>query len=162
MLLFIYFCSNIKHCGKYFNTSHVTVYPRVKMFLLKVNLFQYISCYCLSGKNWKMHLTRYNFNTSHVTVYPNRCLFNITSILFQYISCYCLSYWYYEPVFLRHISIHLMLLFILQAGRSERAGHISIHLMLLFIEVFGGFDISKFLHFNTSHVTVYLRNNIFI
>ena len=32
----------------YFNTSHVTVYPEGEKTMANMNLFQYISCYCLS------------------------------------------------------------------------------------------------------------------
>ena len=31
-----------------FNTSHVTVYPEGEKTMANMNLFQYISCYCLS------------------------------------------------------------------------------------------------------------------
>ena len=117
--------------------------------------FQYISCYCLSLQRRKEEGIVKYFNTSHVTVYL--CLFKEYGIacfisihlmllfifafsknpaslaLFQYISCYCLS-------------------------KSSRRVHIpnliSIHLMLLFI-VFLHFHYCTYLHFNTSHVTVY-------
>ena len=74
--------------------------------------FQYISCYCLSTSAPFFVRVIFHFNTSHVTVYhrvyrSNSCLF--------------------------HISIHLMLLFI-----------ILFEIVLIAI-----------LNFNTSHVTVY-------
>ena len=76
----------------------------------------------------------HHFNTSHVTVYRylDCCFFRISGI-----------------------SIHLMLLFITSARRTERgADTISIHLMLLFIG-FVSFRYSASSNFNTSHVTVY-------
>ena len=98
-------------------------------------IFQYISCYCLSGtavffidtssisihlmllfiavKNIKDRTYRWNFNTSHVTVYRFRRFRSFVRVWFQYISCYCLSF--------------------------RRA----------YLSAFG-------VYFNTSHVTVYL------
>ena len=66
---------------------------------------------CHSSKNLNTY-----FNTSHVTVYHNMCQNLLSFQKFQYISCYCLSRrskirrWY------NHISIHLMLLFIVNSG----------------------------------------------
>ena len=114
MLLFIlpdawYFCFLND-----FNTSHVTVYPFLYQLLSTINLFQYISCYCLSLRLCfcsfflciSIHLMLlfivvsialyflgiWNFNTSHVTVYHYSDAISWNK---------------------SDISIHLMLLFIL-------------------------------------------------
>ena len=79
----------------HFNTSHVTVYLYVVKGFQGDNLeFQYISCYCLSAPS------KYG---------------NDKALSFQYISCYCLSCWWCSFVSCCWISIHLMLLFILQS-----------------------------------------------
>ena len=74
-----------------FNTSHVTVYPEETSRIDITTEFQYISCYCLSGRHAYSDEIRKNFNTSHVTVYHSgRTAFGLSK-KFQYISCYCLS-----------------------------------------------------------------------
>ena len=147
-------------------------------FILKMNSFQYISCYCLSSKSTEQEEENMEF---------------------QYISCYCLSQLWLLLYYCLEISIHLMLLFILSpmpllqspalhfntshvtvylTGSSpkesiflnfntshvtvyripyrhtERLFQISIHLMLLFIKLVVRI-IGLSVHFNTSHVTVY-------
>ena len=58
------------------------------------------------------------------------------NIEFQYISCYCLSSSILLSISLTHISIHLMLLFIMSGPRLKfQLNFISIHLMLLFIYI---------------------------
>ena len=95
-----------------FNTSHVTVYQNKSAYDIAKEIFQYISCYCLSTcksffyivNEISIHLMLLficfsaiihcfclHFNTSHVTVYPESRTFDRTTIF---------------------ISIHLMLLFI--------------------------------------------------
>ena len=91
MLLFISWMPLSYHQIFYFNTSHVTVYPGLKiphhhrcsisihLMLLFISdmhknimdmiVFQYISCYCLSRENDSSSNGRSDFNTSHVTVY---------------------------------------------------------------------------------------------
>ena len=76
-----------------------------------------------------------DFNTSHVTVYHDPSFYYRIYEAFQYISCYCLSV--HSPPRLVGILI-------------------SIHLMLLFIEQVL-LKSSMICHFNTSHVTVYHR-----
>ena len=111
------------------------------------SLFQYISCYCLS---------------------QILSVCDFVSPSFQYISCYCLSGTEYENKrIIKHISIHLMLLFILVrmgyhpanygfqyiscyclSGRDSHTSTtfaISIHLMLLFIEYDNHLLLSKHL-----------------
>ena len=75
----------------YFNTSHVTVYQYLVFIIHTTTKFQYISCYCLSHKVLFLSCHHTHFNTSHVTVYL---------IIFIHLSITL------------HISIHLMLLFI--------------------------------------------------
>ena len=78
-----------------------------------------------------------DFNTSHVTVYPS---------IHRYIICH------------DRISIHLMLRFIQNDTLiNERKEKISIHLMLRFIPP-TKYRTVLYLHFNTSHVTVYQDN----
>ena len=135
MLLFIQKEKRQWRTWIYFNTSHVTVY-------------QQISVFDSSGVT--------HFNTSHVTVYHVAHGGYNAACLFQYISCYCLSLLVDSLPCPDHISIHLMLLFILLPVCSLLCmSRISIHLMLLFIE-FGRFLNKLSDHFNTSHVTVYL------
>ena len=96
-----------------FNTSHVTVYLYSARFMgesgyISIHLmllficspchasivaliFQYISCYCLSGGNSPFGMIQRNFNTSHVTVYLFCYILKVIHSWFQYISCYCLS-----------------------------------------------------------------------
>ena len=54
--------------------------------------FQYISCYCLSWLPRAIRSGVPNFNTSHVTVYPGKPVSKDGKNTFQYISCYCLSH----------------------------------------------------------------------
>ena len=64
-------------CGD-FNTSHVTVYPINVDKEIVEEVFQYISCYCLS-RLAKDILNIYGyFNTSHVTVY--HCINNVIGL----------------------------------------------------------------------------------
>ena len=118
----------------YFNTSHVTVYQYLVFIIHTTTKFQYISCYCLSHKVLFLSCHHTHFNTSHVTVYL---------IIFIHLSITL------------HISIHLMLLFIVSHNSlyfvqlqfqyiscyclsvwcrcNINKYKISIHLMLLFI-----------------------------
>ena len=73
------------------------------------------------------------FNTSHVTVYLFWWIHYRVQIIFQYISCYCLSLNTSSVLIPFLISIHLMLLFIIEP--------------LL--------RMCMYMYFNTSHVTVY-------
>ena len=96
-----------------FNTSHVTLYLEpagkhrlgftvsIHLMLLFItegsmeevtsNLFQYISCYSLSGSSFNISRNKYRFNTSHVTLYQNPPILPLMHSMFQYISCYSLS-----------------------------------------------------------------------
>ena len=156
MLLFIAseLCTLI--CAFNFNTSHVTVYLGVIFILFFTYIFQYISCYCLSSGGSDSDIMLDHFNTSHVTVYPvapfssdNVQIISIHLMLLFITETYRLTGWD------RHISIHLMLLFI-ESGISKKTFliQISIHLMLLFICFIRQCN-KLFVHFNTSHVTVY-------
>ena len=113
MLLFIDKTDGFYRRWLHFNTSHVTVYPFLKVVLFHLFSFQYISCYCLSSigvsfrkssvafqyiscyclstnQNVLFAETR-DFNTSHVTVYLPANTPSSYLSSFQYISCYCLS-----------------------------------------------------------------------
>ena len=149
-----------------FNTSHVTLYRKWKRNSEILFLFQYISCYSLSG--WYKPCTSGSGVSIHLMLLfirrrqDGRFIF----ITFQYISCYSLSkdlrsIQYIHCCFnTSHVtlyrnrncsnagpglvSIHLMLLFIRQ---MQHYGWlricVSIHLMLLFIPRFIGFSSSN-------------------
>ena len=104
--------------------------PSSKPLFPAVQSFQYISCYCLSHKEYEGWYE---------------------SIKFQYISCYCLSVTSLYSIYVMHISIHLMLLFICGTVTGhDRCHQISIHLMLLFIcRMVSNLD--NWIYFNTSH-----------
>ena len=51
MLLFIVGGEIVINSLKYFNTSHVTVYPDSLINAVESFIFQYISCYCLSFRS---------------------------------------------------------------------------------------------------------------
>ena len=100
--------------------------------------FQYISCYSLSGRAVK-----------------NKC----RRMAFQYISCYSLSRTTVTAVVGGFVSIHLMLLFILEPDYIQQQSCVSIHLMLLFIlSTVGVYAMQQC--FNTSHVTLYQERNV--
>ena len=97
-----------------FNTSHVTVYLYGRRFSVSIAKFQYISCYCLSQEQQLYSSIKFDFNTSHVTVYHRHnaqilrtYLYFNTSHVTVYLFCFRLLQ------IIHHISIHLMLLFIL-------------------------------------------------
>ena len=75
------------------------------------------------------------FNTSHVTLYHKTIWRESYGNSFQYISCYSLS---------------------ISGIRAESPGSVSIHLMLLFI-ILGKYSTKEKTSFNTSHVTLYLK-----
>ena len=91
MLLFIISGFIIPRVKCHFNTSHVTVYLGHRVMELIKDIFQYISCYCLSPELTRSRNIYEYFNTSHVTVYPEGEKTMANMNLFQYISCYCLS-----------------------------------------------------------------------
>ena len=62
----------------YFNTSHVTVYPDQLLGKRPKEIFQYISCYCLSIRFAEEGIPLIDFNTSHVTVYRGQVIDAIT------------------------------------------------------------------------------------
>ncbi len=117
-----------------FNTSHVTVYPVVRLIVMCMGLFQYIPCYCLSCvRFWKsirriisIHpmllfidfrplFSLYIQKFQYIPCYCLSCSKFIISIKipqFQYIPCYCLSSTRWIPFKKFKISIHPMLLFI--------------------------------------------------
>ena len=99
-------------------------------------LFQYISCSYLSRSIPFFSLSSRNFNTSHVLIYQRAGLsgvqrivnFNTSHVLIYLILLGTIKW-------IRHISIHLMFLFIaIDTGKKPFDINISIHLMFLFIE----------------------------
>mgnify|MGYP000069835518 CR=1 FL=1 len=117
-----------------FNTSHVTVYLVVDNNLPKSRKFQYISCYGLSLRICSITGICRHFNTSHVTVYRNQIDPNTGLDIFQYISCYGLSE--------RCIAM-------LQVLENFNTSHVTVY-----HEKPVEYDV-KADYFNTSHVTVY-------
>mgnify|MGYP000012059015 FL=1 len=99
-------------------------------------LFQYISCYSLSVTGNTYGAKDVRFNTSHVTLYRKTIQYpQYPFCRFQYISCYSLSWSITDNKRLKRVSIHLMLLFIKTGGINDgKIITVSIHLMLLFIE----------------------------
>ena len=99
-------------------------------------LFQYISCYSLSGSIGEL---------------------SVVNRLFQYISCYSLSIKTMVSVGIRKVSIHLMLLFIglLQSNSEPHSPfqYISCYSLSVTGNTYGAKDV----RFNTSHVTLYPR-----
>ena len=114
MLLFIQVAYRNGISSFHFNTSHVTVYHLfdisplcstsisihlmllfiVETFFISVliNLFQYISCYCLSKRGIRVYGT-YSISIHLMLLFikvlhPN----GLSLAVFQYISCYCLSH----------------------------------------------------------------------
>ena len=76
-------------------------------------LFQYISCYSLSVTGNTYGAKDVRFNTSHVTLYRKTIQYpQYPFCRFQYISCYSLSWSITDNKRLKRVSIHLMLLFI--------------------------------------------------
>ena len=107
-----------------------------------------------------------SFNTSHVTLYLGGINRSLNRPMFQYISCYSLSrHTDNQRGIRKHVSIHLMLLFIskkhdveitvkgfntshvtlyqLSQSYCTHSSSVSIHLMLLFIPRFIGFSSSN-------------------
>ena len=84
-------------------------------------------------------------------------------VSFQYISCYCLSGWFAHRNLWRHISIHLMLLFIPPIMLSKSIRPVFQYISCYCLSMSLSFVTLDFANFNTSHVTVYpctYRNHI--
>ena len=120
-----------------FNTSHVTVYLDETGENKTLELFQYISCYCLSRsrrlrpalKSISIHLMLLFINSGYIRSERLLCISIHLMLLFIGGG----DSWY---GYLKKISIHLMLLFIRSRSPVKNIpGLISIHLMLLFIRV---------------------------
>ena len=122
--------------------------------------FQYISCYCLSFPVQALHL-RFVISIHLMLLFikPAACR-RVTKRTFQYISCYCLSFSHLFPVFpgflFQYISCYCLSCEVISVLYFVG---ISIHLMLLFILSKTGLP-TGLLHFNTSHVTVYLQRKV--
>ena len=119
-----------------FNTSHVVIYHSVEQASAYNGLeFQYISCCYLSSKRVEYAYSTQSFNTSHVVIYHEFVqAYTAHPLTFQYISCCYLSTPYSSRNAFIGVSIHLMLLFIIQSNSYiQSIAIVSIHLMLLFI-----------------------------
>ena len=164
---------NILYC---FNTSHVTLYQiwesscnrntnvSIHLMLLFISAHQRQSLKLRVSIHLMLlfiHMSTYNgkslecFNTSHVTLYRRLRVEYSYDNKFQYISCYSLSRLADSMIYVSDVSIHLMLLFIMDACKTGRQNdYVSIHLMLLFIAILS-ISVSSLTSFNTSHVTLY-------
>ena len=91
MLLFISSGSFMAIRISSFNTSHVTLYLPVVLPPDPIAVFQYISCYSLSG--FRCQITgRWYVSIHLMLLFINTLKFVLPcSFLFQYISCYSLS-----------------------------------------------------------------------
>ena len=107
-----------------------------KVPVIVTQMFQYISCYSLSGSIGEL---------------------SVVNRLFQYISCYSLSIKTMVSVGIRKVSIHLMLLFIglLQSNSEPHSPfqYISCYSLSVTGNTYGAKDV----RFNTSHVTLYRK-----
>ena len=101
--------------------------------------FQYISCYCLSKPDTGMAGERDSF---------------------QYISCYCLSICSIGFIFHCPISIHLMLLFIVIRASLSPISYRFQYISCYCLSSTTHRSLEQSIYFNTSHVTVYLRDLI--
>ena len=122
-------------------------------------VFQYISCYCLSASTASASTISSNFTTSHVTVYQwyyDSRLFTVIDFNTSHVTVYpeLIQKW----TMLKCISIHLMLLFIglfnLATKGCDSFQYISCYCLSYTNHCFRLVHI----HFNTSHVTVYLSD----
>ena len=126
-------------------------------------VFQYISCYCLSASTASASTISSNFTTSHVTVYQwyyDSRLFTFIDFNTSHVTVYpeLIQKW----TMLKCISIHLMLLFIglfnLATKGCDSFQYISCYCLSYTNHCFRLVHI----HFNTSHVTVYLLADSFV
>ena len=117
-----------------FNTSHVTLYPFGHHFLFWNGLFQYISCYSLSGYSFLM---RKQFPVSiHLMLLfiAKQLPDGRFSDEFQYISYYSLSITIQNQFgFQYSFNTSHVTLYRLSYRNSYQLIWVSIHLMLLFI-----------------------------
>ena len=121
--------------------------------------FQYISCYSLSELAVVKQTTQESFNTSHVTLYHVYRFVQFAVTLFQYISCYSLS-----DGQLNSESFTTSFQYISCYSLSEWGMMLKpLRMMFQYISCYSLSQphSSKESHtrcFNTSHVTLYLRN----
>ena len=139
MLLFITFEQDLDRIYTRFNTSHVTLYRFGFVQGKYILLFQYISCYSLSGiyqgDDGKYYMFQYiSCYSLSISTYKG-----LDTKVFQYISCYSLSR---------------------NRTNAEENLTVSIHLMLLFIDIRQKDICSATGRFNTSHVTLYRGDRI--
>ena len=110
-----------------------------KVPVIVTQMFQYISCYSLSGSIGEL---------------------SVVNRLFQYISCYSLSIKTMVSVGIRKVSIHLMLLFI-EDELSKIADSVRFNTSHVTLYQFQKMcRIKSKSCFNTSHVTLYLKSPV--
>ena len=161
MLLFILISWNIAGVVRYFNTSHVTVYRKLHCARnVKNSNFNTSHVTVYRIRSLRRGCIIFDFNTSHVTVYPNSgsCSSHVSG--FQYISCYCLSICSIGFIFHCPISIHLMLLFIVIRASLSPISYRFQYISCYCLSSTTHRSLEQSIYFNTSHVTVYLRDLI--
>ena len=139
-----------------FNTSHVVIYRLCLCFLLRFNLFQYISCCYLSNDSKSAKPVSFPFQ------YISCCYLSEGGgwyvrkrEKFQYISCCYLSKCFFVVFLLYYlVSIHLMLLFINLKQFMQLALLSFTTSHVVFYPIISIFTSSR-LSFNTSHVVIY-------
>ena len=95
-----------------FNTSHVTLYRHIFVYVCDIPEFQYITCYSLSC-GWNDCQWSCEVSIHHMLLFILYSTPKINLVkLFQYITCYSLSDWIYLVYCSVNVSIHHMLLFI--------------------------------------------------
>ena len=139
MLLFILLLSQICNIPHPVSIHLMLLFIRRSFcILLRVLMFQYISCYSLSLPVIRKELQHQRFNTSHVTLYLVRglCSYSACRVSIHLMLLFIrFQRWFTCPGI---VSIHLMLLFICRTRRTWNISRsVSIHLILLFIEETG-------------------------
>ena len=178
MLLFICTRHSWTRTNSRFNTSHVTLYLDTKLIESVVDSFQYITCYSLSTAGTAHLIIINSVSIHHMLLFIREDFRKMYYVFrFQYITCYSLS-WDSNVVRVRVRGFQYITCYSLSSKRSwqHRFHGVSIHHMLLFI--MDGDDVEKvkvvFQYitcyslseqcllsqtaracFNTSHVTLY-------
>ena len=125
-------------------TNHISIHLMLLFIFFKSSTshgessFQYISCYCLSGR--RDERVAIDIISIHLMLLfiPNGNAFILSRI------------WYFNT---SHVTVYRIIL-----DRGQGVNAISIHLMLLFISCTSSVTVIYF-YFNTSHVTVYQNQN---
>ena len=143
-------------------SRNISIHPMLlfiwfsKSRLIIFALFQYIPCYCLSGRWAPKRRRLYNFNTSHVTVYLySSQKFKLTDAHFNtsHVTVYQRILTQYSWILC--ISIHPMLLFIDAHNEIMRMFYKFQYIPCYCLSIHSVRLLADYYHFNTSHVTVY-------